>query len=385
MQPRDLVDTRWTPEVAVASVTTALLLLVSAHIPASDGGNDLDGLGYVLLAVAGLSVAGCRRWPRAVTGVTTAVLCLFVVRNYPNGPVWATGWLALGALSWRTSRRTALLGAVAMLAALTVAAVIAGSSGWLLPLVFLGWSAAAVLLGEALRNRRSLLLGLQERARFLERSREEETKRRVAEERLRIARDLHDGVAHAMATINVQAGAAAHVLDRRPEAAREALTAIARASGEVLDELTAMLTLLRQDGQPEDRAPTPGLSDIDRLVESTRAAGLDVELTGTDPAPAVPAVIGTAVYRVVQEALTNVLRHSAATTVHVGLSRERHGQAGLVVSVVDPGPARLDHLAGSGVGLRGMNERVAATGGTMHAGPLLAGGFEVRAEWRSPS
>jgi signal transduction histidine kinase len=265
-----------------------------------------------------------------------------------------------------------------MLAALSVAAVVVSGSGLLLPLVFLGWTAAAVLLGEALRNRRSLLLGRHERARFLERSRAEEAARRVAEERLRIARDLHDGVAHAMATINVQAGAAAHVLDRRPDAAREALRAIARASGEVLDELAAMLTLLRQDGQPADRAPTPGLADIARLAESTGATGLSVELCIDDPAPVVPAVIGTAAYRVVQESLTNVLRHSRANTVRVGL---RPGPAGLVVSVIDPGPAKRDGMAGAGVGLRGMTERVTATGGRLHAGPTLTGGFEVRAEW----
>jgi signal transduction histidine kinase len=356
-----------------------LLLVVSPHIPAGHGMRRLDVTGYVLLVVAGASMAGCRRWPRTVTAVATLVLCLFVGRNYPNGPVWAVGWVALGALSWRAGRRTAVLGAVGMLVALSVAAVLVGSGGLLLPLVFLGWSAAAVLLGEALRNRRSLLLGLQERARFLEHGREEEAARRVAEERLRIARDLHDGVAHAMATINVQAGAAAHVLDRRPEAARAALTVIARASGEVLDELTAMLSLLRQVEQPAERAPTPGLADIRRLTESTIAAGLSVELDITDPAPTVPAIIGTAAYRVVQESLTNVLRHSDAGTVRVRL---RPGpDTGLVVTVLDPGPAKQDCAAGSGVGIQGMTERVTATGGRLHAGPTLDGGFEVRAEW----
>jgi len=369
----------WAPDALAGVVVTALLLAISAHVPAEPGVRRLDVFGYFLLVAAGVSMAACRRWPRTVTAVATAVLCLFIVRHYPNGPVWAIGWVALGALSWRASRRTAALGVVGMLAALSVAAVVGGSGGLLLPLVFLGWSAAAVLLGEALRNRRSLLLGLQERARFLERSREEEAGRRVAEERLRIARDLHDGVAHAMATINVQAAAAAHVLDRRPDAARAALAAIARASGEVLDELTAMLTLLRQDGQPAERAPTPGLADIARLAASSGVAGLSVEVSVADPAPVVPAVIGTAAYRVVQESLTNVLRHSRATTVRVRLTPGP--EAGLVVSVVDPGPAELDGATGSGVGLRGMRERVATTGGRLHAGPTLTGGFEVRAEW----
>jgi len=364
-----------------AAVMTLLLLVISAHVPAEPGGRRLDALAYVLLVLAGVSMAVSRRWPRTVTAVTTAVLCLFVLRNYPNGPVWVVGWISLGTLSWRASRRTAVLGAVGMMAALSVTAAAAGSSGLLLPLEFLGWSAAAVLLGETLRNRRSLLLGRQERARFIEHSREEEAARQVAEERLRIARDLHDGVAHAMATINVQASAAAHVLDRRPAAGREALAAIAQASGEVLDELAAMLTLLRQDDQPAERAPTPGFSDIARLAASTRAAGLSVELRIADPAPVVPAVIGTAAYRVVQESLTNVLRHSRATTVRVRLM-PGSDDAGLLLSVLDPGPAKLDGRAGTGVGIRGMTERVTATGGQLHAGPTLAGGFEVRADWK---
>src|SRR5204863_7698999 len=123
------------------------------------------------------------------------------------------------------------------------------------------------------------LAGLAERALFLEHSREEEAARRVAEERLRIARDLHDSVAHAMATINVQAGAAAHVLSRRPEAAGAALAAIQHASGEVLDELAAMLSVLRDGTDRADRTPTPGLPDIPRLVDTTAAAGLRVTVT----------------------------------------------------------------------------------------------------------
>ena len=142
-------------------------------------------------------------------------------------------------------------------------------------MLFVGWSAAAVFLGDVLRNRRSHLAELEERAHYLELTREEEARRRVAEERLRIARDLHDGVAHAMATINVQAGAAAHVVDRRPAAAKEALEAIQRASADVLDELAALLDLLRDDGQQAERAPTPDLSGIEDLV-----AALDAPVPG---------------------------------------------------------------------------------------------------------
>src|SRR5204862_4980542 len=139
------------------------------------------------------------------------------------------------------------------------------------------------------------------------RSREEEAARRVAEERLRIARDLHDSVAHAMATINVQAGAAAHVLDRQPEAAGSALTAIQRASAEVLEELASMLAVLREGAERPERAPAPGLTDLRRLVDSTALSGLAVELRAEGRTEAIPPALATAAYRVVQESLTNVL------------------------------------------------------------------------------
>jgi signal transduction histidine kinase len=200
----------------------AVFAAVSAHIPTASDQRHLDALGYALLVGAGASVALWRRWPQVVVGVATVVLGFVIGRQYPNGPVWITGWVALLALSWRTNRRTALIGAGVMFAVLSIVAVSVDGlrTPTLLPVIFLGWSAAAVLLGDVLRNRRNYLTGLEERARYLERTREEEARRRVAEDRLRIARDLHDSVAHAMATINVQAGAAAHVVQRRPEAQR---------------------------------------------------------------------------------------------------------------------------------------------------------------------
>src|SRR5439155_13823729 len=178
-----------------------------------------------------------------------AALGTFLARKYVGGPIFVTGWIGLFFLSWRTTRRAAVIAAVALCSVLLVAGIIAGRDALLIHLVFVGWSAAAVFLGDAMRNRRSYLTELEERARYLEHTREEEARRRVAEDRLQVARDLHDSVAHAMATINVQAGAAAHVVDRRPAAAKEALTVIQRASAEVLDELAAMVRLLRADGE----------------------------------------------------------------------------------------------------------------------------------------
>ncbi|MFL6110127.1 MAG: sensor histidine kinase [Catenulispora sp.] len=369
----------WLPDTASGLVTTVLLLTITAHVPPGPRGRATDVLGYVLLIAAGGAMGLIRRRPRTAVAITTVALCVEVVRNYPNGPMWATGWIALAALSRQTSRRTALAGAAGMLAALSVCALASGSDGLLLPLIFIGWSAAAILSGDALRDRRRRIRELQERARFLERTREEVALRRVAEERLRIARDLHDSVAHAIATINVQAGAAAHVLARKPEAAGDALLAIQRTSGEVLDELGAMLSILRDENQQADRAPAPGIGQIPRLVDSVAASGLKAELSTEGPAPDVSPVVSTAAYRVVQESLTNIIRHSRARQARVEVVAT--AGSGLTVLVTDPGPATAAGAGGSGVGIRGMHERVTSTGGTFEAGRLPEGGFRVRAHW----
>ena len=368
----------WAPDAAAAALAVGVLLAVSACTHSLPG-RPLDALGYALLVAAGGSMGLCRRWPQAALCVVTVVLAVFIARGYPNSPVWATGWIALAALSWRTSRRVALTGAAAMLVVLSLAALLAGSDGLLLPAIFTGWAAAAVLGSDALRSRRGYLAGLRERALFLERTREEEARRRVAEERLRIARDLHDSVAHAMATINVQAGAARHVLARRPEAAGEALDVIQRASGDVLDELAAMLTVLRDDTRQADRAPVPGAGDIARLAVATTDSGLAVALSVEGQVAAVPGVIGTAAYRVVQESLTNVLRHSRATAARVRLVSGPDGS--VLVEIGDDGPGAPQARGGTGVGIRGMRERVVSTGGKFRAGPSGGGGFLVRAEW----
>jgi len=201
-----------------------------------------------------------------------------------------------------------------------------------------------------------------------------------------------------MTAINVQAGAAVHVLSRRPqeagEAAGAALAAIQRASGEVLDELSAMLAVLRADGQGEDgqgadRAPLPGAGQISRLAETAKASGLDVTLSADGPVMDIPAVVGTAAYRVVQESLTNVVRHSRARTARVRLAIRPDGS--VLAEVADDGPGSADGAGntagtgrvapGTGVGIRGMRERVVSTGGRFRAGPVPGGGFLVRAVW----
>jgi len=377
--PRARGPRSWAPDLLGAALAIVFLLLVSRHLVAEPGGRAFDAFGYVLLVVAGASLALCRRWPILTTALVTAVLAVYLLRDYPGGPIHVTGWIALVALSWRTNRRTALIGAVAMCAVLGLAALVSGGEP-VLALVFLGWSAAAIFLGDVLRTRRSHLDELEARAHYLELTREEEARRRVAEERLRIARDLHDGVAHAMATINVQAGAAAHVVDRRPAAAKEALQAIQRASAEVLDELGALLDLLRDDGQSAERAPTPDLSGIEDLVSSLDAP-VQVSLTVDGPLATVPSSVGTAAYRIVQESLTNVVRHAGATHAQVAVLVA--ADRGLTVEVADDGAGATAASNGSGLGLRGMRERAESTGGRLEAGPRPGGGFLVRATWEA--
>jgi signal transduction histidine kinase len=372
----------WAPDVLAAVVAVGVLVGVSACTRTLPG-RPVDAFGYTLLVAAGVSTGLCRRWPRVAASVVTVVLSVFIIRRYPDGPVWVTGWIALGALSWRTTRWVALTGAAAMVAVLSVAALASGGYGVAQAAIFVGWSAAVVFGSDAVRSRRSNVAGLRERARYLERTREEEARRRVAEERLRIARDLHDSVAHAMTTINVQAGAARHVLGRQPEAAGNALAVIQRASGEVLDELAAMLTVLRDDANGADRAPVPGAADIPRLTESTAASGLTVELCVEGPAEGVPGVIGTAAYRLVQESLTNVLRHSRAATARVRLVSGPGGS--VLLEIGDDGPAAPRASGGAGVGIHGMRERVVSTGGRFAAGPAGNGGFLVRAQWEARS
>jgi signal transduction histidine kinase len=305
------------------------------------------------------------------------------VGRFQGGPIYVTGWVALFFLSWRTDRRTGLIGAAVLCVTLSATSVAVRGSAPLLHLVFVGWAAAAVFLGDALRNRRNYLRELEEHARYLEQSRDEESRRLVVEERLRIARDLHDSVAHAMATINVQAGAAAHVIDRRPGEVRGALDAIQDASAEVLDELTAMLRVLRAEGDGAQRAPTPTAVQIADLVRAAQDAHLPVTLDVEGSLEQVSAPIGTAMYRIVQESLTNVMRHAPGATTRVVA---RVTDRGVTLEVLDDGPAEpstgvAGATSGSGMGILGMRERVTATGGVLDVGPRGGGGFRVCASW----
>ena len=347
----------------------------------------------VLLMVLGAGALVLRRRsPMAVLAVTGALSAAEFVVMDPPAPVVMSAVIALYTVASRTDRPTTWRVGLLTMTVLTAAAMFFGSAPWYSQenLGVFAWTGMAGAAGDAVRSRRAFVDAIRERAERAERTREEEARRRVAEERLRIARDLHDVVAHHIALVNVQAGVAAHVMDKRPDQAKEALAHVRDASRSALNELRATVGLLRQSGDPEaPTEPAPGLAVLGELVNTFRNAGLPVEVACTDHENPLPAAVDLAAYRVIQEALTNVRKHAGAgakaevSVVRVGATAE--------ITVLDNGRGRTGEGDGSfagtraeegdggGHGLIGMRERVTAFGGTLTAGPRYGGGFRVHA------
>lgn len=328
------------------------------------------------------AVALRRRWPLPVlafcSAATAASIAFGAARNLSTFAVV----IAVYTVAATTNRITAITAGTFTALLLVAGAVYSSSrSSWLdsEKIVLALWSGLATAVGDAVRNHRDYITAVEERATRAEQSREEEARRRVAEDRLRIARDLHDVMAHNIALINVQAGVAGHVLRTNPEAAEQALGHVRQAGRAALDELGTVLGVLRQsDDAAAPTEPTPTLNRLQELVDSFHQTGLSVRwrLSG-QPYPLLAAV-DLAAYRVVQESLTNVHKHGG------GAARVRldYKPEALTVEVEnDPGPGQpaAGPVAGTGHGLLGMRERVTAVGGTLEAGPLSGGGFGVRA------
>jgi signal transduction histidine kinase len=195
-------------------------------------------------------------------------------------------------------------------------------------------------------------------------------------ERLRIARELHDAVAHSIATINVQAGAAEHVIADHPEQAAEALSVIKQTSKQALAELREILGVLRRDEEPQPRAPAAGLAQLDRLLETVRASGVEVRTHIAGERVPLPTAVDLAAYRIVQESLTNVARHAGIGGAELNIA---YAGRALTVTISDDGQGEQRFTEGAGHGIIGMRERAQALGGTLDAGPRPGGGFEVRA------
>ncbi|MGH3736467.1 MAG: sensor histidine kinase [Micromonosporaceae bacterium] len=369
----------WLVDIALAGAAAAAAWIGIASSP-EVASRAPDLLAYALGAAMAAPVLLRRRWPLAALYLVAVVLLVYYALDYPGflptlvlavplydsartGRVWPAvpvpaAFLSMGYL-------VAVRGDQSPLAALTL----------VLPQAAL--AAVALLAGALVRSRLAYTEEMRQRLALAERQRHQEAERRVAEERLRIARELHDTVAHAITTITVQSGSALHLLDREPGRAREALAAIRQTGKAALGDIRATLHVLRSDDEPA--AVTDGSAGLHRLpglLAAVRAAGVEVSCEGDVAAGELAPPVDHAAYRIVQEALTNVLRHAgAAARAWLTLAWE---PGWLTIEVRDDGPG-TGGTSGGGHGLTGMRERAAAVDGECEAGPLPAGGFRVRA------
>ena len=331
----------------------------------------LDPLAYLLLAVGPVALLWRWRSPAGVLAVVMAACVLYFALGYPYGPAWLSLIVALWTAVTGGARRAAWLTTFVGLAAYFTMATVRRVEPVNPATVAAHTSSLLLVLAVA-----ELAMAGRQRRLAAERTRAEEAQRRAGEERMRIARELHDVLAHNISLINVQAGVALHLMDEQPGQSRSALQAIKQASNDALGELRSVLDLLRQGDEAPPRAPASGLAHLDSLVSRAGATGLEVRtrVEGT-PRP-LPAGTDLAAYRIIQESLTNVTRHAgpAPATVLV-----RYGHDDLTVQVDDDGRGPSSTNGPGGNGIRGMRERVAALGGELDAGPRPGGGFRVLA------
>ncbi|MGW1989036.1 histidine kinase [Embleya sp. NPDC001921] len=382
-------------DVALALLVCVVQLAATAFAAhrQPDAPRDLDVWGVLLIALGPLALAVRRRHPTGVLLVAVGSALLYTWLDYPRGPIFLAMIIAL----WSAF--------AAGLRLLAYVVLVLGYTGfvWISPLLtsestpdlapalgIAAWLLVLAGIGEMVRLRRAFNAAEAQRARMQSLGLAEAERRRAGDERLRIARELHDVLAHHISLMNVQASVGLELMDSSPEQAREALSAVKYASREALGELRSVLDILKgdsvdrsgPDGAP--RAPTAGLDRLDELVARTSAGGLTVRVERSGTARPLTSAVDLAAYRIVQEALTNTLRHAAASEAVVGVT---YGETGLELSVRDNGPgARLesrsapaDTLVSGGNGLHGMRQRAAALGGRCVAGPVPGRGFHVQA------
>lgn len=349
--------------LALALLTIGLI--GTAPAGRNQGISPIPGWAYALVVVAAVALAA-RRWlPTATLIVVTAAVGLYLLSGYPFGPILLSLFVTVYTVAAHRPLRSAAPAAGAVLAVLVICGLAGGGLGMEAVAPQVAWIAGPLAIGVTVRVGREQVL----------QSRRDEARRQADAERLRVAQEVHDVVGHGLAAITMQAEIALHLLAKQPEQAEAALTAISRTSRESLDELRATLGAVRRGDDVDDRSPVPGLARLDALADRTRAVGVPVSVDVTGPISSLPAAVDLAAYRIVQESLTNVLRHAGAATASVRMSLVDDE---LTVSVSDTGhggpPSGRD-----GHGLAGMKERVSALGGSLVAGPRPEGGFTVTA------
>ncbi|MEW6223829.1 MAG: sensor histidine kinase [Chloroflexota bacterium] len=379
-------------DAALALLLAAVAILPLWLVPSSAGGREPDPLANVLALAMTLPIALRRRWPLHVLAVVVVATILAALTG-PSSGVGLGVLIALYSVAVHADRQPSLIavaltmGAVAVVVALVLASTPEVPPAILPVGVVLVWLVVGGvwLLGDLVRSRGQAVQQLRQRNAELEAEREENARLAVVEERARIARELHDAVAHSLSVMVVQAGAARRALETAEpggqageERARGALATIEATGRETLGEMRRVVGALRP-ASGESYQPQPSLDELERLLATVREAGLPVELVVEGETRAVPRSVDLSAYRVIQESLTNTLKHANAASARVTL---RYGADAVDVEVTDDGrgaAARLLEAPHRGYGLAGMRERVAMVGGELSAEPGPSGGFVVRA------
>jgi signal transduction histidine kinase len=338
-------------------------------------------LGCALVLLHTLPLVARRRFPGTVLVLVVASGLAFAVLDLPPDILGVAILVAVYSVAAYGDRWVALAGLAVAEAGLAAIQLTPGRTGAVTLVINMGVVAATWLLGHFAHNYRAYAAGLEEQTAELERAREELARRAVVEERLRLARELHDVVAHAMSVIAVQSGVGAHVAKTQPKEAAKALAAIEATSRSALEELRRLLGVLRQEDEPQgELAPVPGLGDLDGLLAEVAKAGLTVRLQVEGTPTPLPAGVDLSAYRIVQEALTNVVKHAGPARAQVVVG---YRDQDVRVEVTDDGRGTVtsvsDGRAGTGHGLIGMRERVQVFGGDLEVGPCPDGGFRVAA------
>jgi signal transduction histidine kinase len=358
---------RWVADGLLAFVL--LVVGLGGTEPAGEGqGRPVTAFTYVLVVIVALSLVVRRRWPLVTLAVAAAATSTYLTLTYPYGPILIAFVVAVYSAARHLPLKPAAIAAGIALAVLLLHVVVDGNVMGLVPGA--AWVVVPFAVGVTVRLSREAAA----------RARDDLARQYADEERLRVAQEVHDVVGHGLSAINMQAEIALHLLGKRPEQAEQALTAISRTSREALDELRVTLALVRRTREGETRAATAGLARLDDLMARMSESGVPVTVEVTGERRDLPAAVDLAAYRVVQESLTNVLRHAGAATATVRLG---YLPEEVSVEVVDTGRGAVT-APGGGHGLVGMRERVAALGGDFAAGPADGGGFRVYARLPLP-
>ena len=369
---REAIRGRWlSTGVQVVILAVVLLAIASFSFRFHPHSGPLNLLGYGLILVAAGSIALSPRWPAAAVAVALGATLISHGLGFESSPIDLALMVALfKAATPQHPWRTVALGLVTVLG--YVVWQLIGFGQVSLNALVLGTLTVSAFLGVGYAVASQRLFARQRR--------EDEIRRRVTEERLRIARELHDVVSHSISTINVQAGVAAHVIDERPETAKSALLTIKETSRDTLRELRGILNVLRQFDDVESRQPAPGLAQLDLLVDTAARAGVPTTATIEGTARPLPAAVDLAAYRIIQESLTNVIRHAGRASARVTVAYQPDR---VVIEVSDNGRGAAMQSDSNGWqeghGVAGMRERAVAVDGELDAGPQPGRGFRVRA------